>query len=69
VLGTAGALTPAKLAAVAAWLSENTPPYGDPGRLTFLVATRRLGRDAVPAEHLLAAYADAVPKRGRLAGQ
>ncbi|WP_426502790.1 hypothetical protein ACPPVO_34815 [Dactylosporangium sp. McL0621] len=62
-LGAAAAMTPGRRAAVAAWLSEHTPPPGDPRRLTFLVAARRFGHDAVTAEHMLDAYADAVPQR------
>ncbi|GIH19016.1 hypothetical protein Raf01_71880 [Rugosimonospora africana] len=62
-VGAAGALTPATRAAVAAWLSEHAPPPGDPGRFTFLVSIRRLGPDAVMVDHLLAAYANAMPQR------
>ncbi|GIJ09294.1 hypothetical protein ACFFMR_21945 [Micromonospora andamanensis] len=58
-----GAVAPGKRAAIAVWLSDRTPPTGDPRRLTFLVAARRLGHEAGTADHLLAAYPGAVPKR------
>jgi len=61
-LSTVGTRAPGRRAAIAAWISERTPPPGDPRRLAFLVAARRLGRDAVPVNHILAAYADAVPQ-------
>ncbi|BCJ61837.1 hypothetical protein C1I93_00180 [Micromonospora endophytica] len=57
------ALTPGKRAATAGWLSDRIPPAGDPRRLTFLVAARRLGHQAGTAENLLAAYPHSVPKR------
>jgi len=62
-VGAAGTLTSGKRAAVAAWLSDRTPPSGNPRRLTFLVAARRIGHETGTAEQLLAAYPDAVPRR------
>jgi hypothetical protein len=65
-LGTVGsvdAFTAAQRAAVVAWLAGHTPPPGDSRRLTFLIAARRIERVAVPAEEMLASYADALPAR------
>ena len=62
---------PAKRAAVAGWVAGRTPPAGDPRRLTVLVAARRLGHHAAPADDIVAAYAGAVPERtvGWLGGE
>ncbi|SNT49879.1 hypothetical protein SAMN05421812_107258 [Asanoa hainanensis] len=56
-LGTVGG------SVAAAWLADNTPPPGDPRRLTYLVAARRISRAAARAEELVAAYANASPER------
>jgi hypothetical protein len=68
-IGASGAVTPGRRAVVAAWMSGRIPPPGDPRRLTFLVAARRL-RHAAPtadtaptAGELVAAFAYAVPER------
>ncbi|MEV4539248.1 hypothetical protein AB0J82_36295 [Asanoa sp. NPDC049518] len=54
--------------AAAAWLARNTPPPGDPRRLAFLVAARRIDREAVPAEEMLAARRRGARTSRRLAG-
>lgn len=77
-IGAAGAYSPVKRESVTAWMIDRIPPPGDPRRLTFLVATRRLSQaaatdgaaptddaalKALTSEELIAAYGYALPER------
>ncbi|MCP2329464.1 hypothetical protein HDA40_007971 [Hamadaea flava] len=54
------ALSAAHRPTVRAWLQALTPPLGDPVRLAFLVARRRIDPTAVPYQDLLAAVEGAL---------